>query len=209
MAAALVDAPVKSRVPPLVAGDNLTRDEFERIWALHPEIKRAERLNGIVYLEMSVSPDHGVGHSHAHGWLFTYVAGRPELEIGDNTTVRLGDDDLQPDLYLRRKDAGTSTRTSQAINGPPELIFEVAVSSAAYDLHQKREIYERGGVQEYIVWQLFDQRLDWLELAGGRYRRREPDSSGVIESSQFPGLRLHVPSLLHGDIQGLLAGLNG
>ena len=37
------------RVPPLVAGDRLTRDEFLRRWAAHPEIKIAELLGGLVY----------------------------------------------------------------------------------------------------------------------------------------------------------------
>jgi len=36
------------------------------------------------------------------------------------------------------------------IEGAPELIVEIAASSAAYDLHDKQEAYRRNGVQEYL-----------------------------------------------------------
>jgi Uma2 family endonuclease len=50
------------------------------------------------------------------------------------------------------------------IEGPPELIVEIAGSSAAYDLHDKLKVYRRNGVPEYLVWQIFERRLDWFYL---------------------------------------------
>ena len=38
------------RVPVLCAGDVLTRDEFERRYAAMPDVKKAELIEGIVYL---------------------------------------------------------------------------------------------------------------------------------------------------------------
>ncbi|MFN0095149.1 MAG: Uma2 family endonuclease [Dehalococcoidia bacterium] len=199
MVAIVLDRPGAPTVPPLANGDNLTRDEFERRWALHPEIKHAERIDGIVYIELSVGREHGIAHSLVNGWLFTYASTRPGLELADNTTVRLGDNDLQPDLYLRRREP--RDRHS------PELVFEVAATSASSDLHQKFDVYERHGVAEYVVWRVFDAQLDWFGLRDGRYERREADADGVIESELFPGLRLHVASLLAGDVPALLAAL--
>jgi Uma2 family endonuclease len=41
---------VEQRVPPLEAGDHLTRAEFLRRWEAHPEIKKAELIGGIVFM---------------------------------------------------------------------------------------------------------------------------------------------------------------
>ena len=44
-------------------------------------------------------------------------------------------------------------------------------------------------------------------VCDGAYVRLEPDAEGVIESEEYPGLRLHVPSMLAGDRAGVLAWL--
>lgn len=48
------------------------------------------------------------------------------------------------------------------------LVAEIAASSAAYDLNDKLNAYCRNGVQEYIVWQTYENRLDWFYLKEGR-----------------------------------------
>lgn len=79
--------------------------------------------------------------------------------------------------------------------GPPELIVEVAASSASFDLHVKRDAYRRAGVPEYIVFQVFEGKLRWFHLEGETYRELERDAHGSIESAQFPGLALNVTVL--------------
>src|SRR5205085_8776467 len=93
------------------------------------------------------------------------------------------------------------------VQGPPELAIEVAASSAAYDLREKRRAYERLGVLEYIAWVASQRRLLWLELRDGRYVERAPDADGVIRSAVFPGLWLDVAALLAGDYARVLAVL--
>ena len=156
-----------------------------------------------------VSADHGSRHAIVSGLLGIFWGGRPGLQACDSASVMLGDDDVQPDAFLRRtEDAGGRTHgVGGILAGPPEFIVEVATSSAARDLHEKKASYERNGVLEYVVWQLHENRLDWFVLRDGRYEAVEPGADGVIESEQFPGLRLHVASLLAGDVAGLLAGL--
>ena len=79
------------------------------------------------------------------GWLAAYVAATPGVESADNATVRLdGRNELQPDALLRIETAcgGQSCIDAEdCIEGAPELVVEVAASSAAYDLHDKREAY--------------------------------------------------------------------
>ncbi len=194
-------------VPPLETGDGLTREEFERRWDLHPEIKKAELIEGMVFLEVSVSPRHGRAHAWVSTWLGAFSAQHPEAEVHADVTVRAGNDDVQPDALLRFVTGGRSRWTDEAIEGPPELAVEVAVSSVAKDMHLKKEAYRRAGVQEYLVWQAWDRRVDWWELRDGRYVSIDPDADGVIESRVFAGLRLHVPKLLDGDLAGVLAEL--
>ena len=68
-------------------------------------------------------------------------------------------------------------------------------------------VYRRNGVQEYIVWRVYDRAIDWFELKDGAYERLEGDERGVIESRVFPGLRLNVKALLAGEIATVLAEL--
>ncbi len=100
----------------------------------------------------------------------------------DNTTVRLdADNEVQPDALLRTKIAGQSTISDDDyIEGAPELIVEIAASSASYDLHNKWRVYRRNQVQEYLVWRVYERQLDWFRLNGGEYIKLEPDSRGII-----------------------------
>jgi len=194
--------------PILANGDRLSRDEFERRYAQMTDVKKAELIEGVVYMP---SPVHYVSHGQAHGllvsWIYTYVASTPHVNAGDNATVRLDlDNEVQPDVLLRIDEAvGGQSRISEDdyVEGPPELIVEVAHSSAAYDLHDKKTAYRRNGVREYVVWQIEENRLDWFILDGGAYATMDADE-GTIESRTFPGLVLNVPALTRRDAQAVL-----
>ena len=188
-------------LPPLQAGDVLSRAEFERRWDRHPEIKKAELIDGMVYLEMTVSHKHAQAHGRLMTILGGYATRMKNVEVLVDATVRLGADDLQPDVTVRKVEGGGSQISSDdCVEGPPELCVEVAVSSASYDLHQKKESYRRGRVPEYLVWQVFEQRIDWWALDGDDYVALEADGDGIVESKVFPGLRLDVAAMLAGDM---------
>lgn len=74
------------------------------------------------------------------------------------------------------------------IEGAPELVIEIAASSVAIDLHDKKKVYGCNGVIEYIVWQIFENKLDWFRLQQGEYVSLEVDADGIIKSQVFPGL---------------------
>lgn len=44
-------------------------------------------------------------------------------------------------------------------------------------------------------------------ITDDEYLRVEPDADGIIASEQLPGLRLHVHSMLAGDLAAVLAAL--
>ena len=86
----------------------------------------------------------------------------------------------------------------------PELVSEIAASSASYDLHDKLAAYERNGVLEYIVWRVQDEAIDWFRLHDGKYRRLPRRKDGVLCSKVFPGLWLDVDAMIAGDMQQVL-----
>jgi Uma2 family endonuclease len=115
---------------------------------------------------------------------------------------------VQPDACLWREEPdGPHPDDEQYLVGAPQLVVEVAASSASYDLHDKKEAYRRSGVREYVVWRVLDGSIDWFRLQDQRYVPVEPDARGVIESATFPGLRLRVPSMLADDLAAVLAEL--
>lgn len=208
--AAMQQMRVMVEIPPLEAGDHLTRCEFERRYEARPEIKKAELIEGVVYMP---SPVRIKGHGRPHGrimtWLGTYVVATPGVDLADNTTIRLDlDNEPQPDALLRLEpEVGGRSQISEDdyLEGAPELVVEVAASSASYDLHEKLRAYRRNGVQEYVVWRVYDKQIDWFHLLDGEYVRLTPDADGMIHSRVFPGLRLAVAALLTGDLAAVLA----
>ena len=199
-------------VPPLKHGDRLTRDEFERCYEAMPHLKKVERIEGVVYMPSPVRIDlHGKPHAQIMAWLGVYWIAPPGVDLADNSTVYLdSNNDPQPDALLRIEPAqgGRSRIIDKGyVEGAPELIVEIVGTSADYDLQDKLEVYQRCGVQEYIVWQTQDRRLDWFQLVNGKYVAFTPSAEGIIESRIFPGLRLAVTALLAGDRAKVLSEL--
>jgi Uma2 family endonuclease len=115
------------------------------------------------------------------------------------------DNEPQPDALLRVETGGTSTISEDGyIEGAPELVAEIATSSAAIDLGAKKDAYRRNGVQEYLVWQTFENRFSWFRLQAEEFVLVAPDADGIIRSSMFPGLWLAVPALLEGGMMEVL-----
>src|SRR5688572_10719137 len=183
-------------IPPLENGDVLDRAEFERRYEAMPDLKKAELIDGVVYLGSPVYRDHYRAHLLASAWLGSYLAANPTLDGGDNGTVILGEDEVQPDLFLRKPEGASSMSGKLAVLGPPEFVMEIASSSVSSDLHMKLDAYRRAGVREYVVWRVRQDEIDWFELVDDRFLRRTPEISGIIESRQFPGLRLDAASLI-------------
>lgn len=197
------------RVPPLVAGDKLTRDEFLHRWDGHPEIKLAELIGGLVFMPSPVSVEHGDTDNDLGTWLGVYKAATPGTAAGHNTTSFLLNDVPQPDINLRILPdfGGTSWVEGKFLHGIPELLTEVSRSSASYDLHLKLDLYEAARVPEYLAILLFEREIRWHILVDGRFQQMPPDGEGVWRSRVFPGLWLDGGSLLSGDLRKVLARL--
>jgi Uma2 family endonuclease len=197
-------------VPPLENGDRLTRREFERRYNAMPEIRKAELVEGIVYMASALRfRPHAKPHGYLMTWLGVYQASTPYTEMGIEPTVRLDiDNEPQPDgvLLISPESGGHSALSEDGyLEGAPELVVEIAASSAAIDLGDKKRAYRRNRAQEYIVWQVFEQKIDWFMLENDDYVELLPDQQGIIRSQVFPGLWLMTIAMVQGDMQQVLA----
>ncbi len=202
---------VVANIPILANGDRLTRAEFERRYHAMPRLEKAELIEGVVYMPSPVRFNkHSEPHANIIMWLGTYKLQTPFVAFGNDATVRLDmDNEPQPDALLRLEPAvgGTSSVSADDyIEGPPELVVEIASSTASYDLHDKLHAYRRNAVKEYLVWRVEERAFDWFVLNEGRYVRLEPQD-GTLESRTFPGLVLQVDALLEDDMQAVMTTL--
>nr|WP_164929061.1 Uma2 family endonuclease [Gloeobacter violaceus] len=201
--------PSDQKILPLENGDHLNRVEFERRYAAMPHLKKAELIEGVVHLSSAVRfASHAEPHALLITWLGVYRAATPGVRLGDNATVRLdGDNEPQPDALLRLDPAvGGRSRLSGDgyVEGAPELVVEIAASSASYERNLKLCAYRSNGVQEYLLWLVEEQRLEWFYLEQGEYALLSPDEQGTLCSRIFPGLCLAVSALLAGDLAQVL-----
>ncbi len=132
-----------------------------RTW---PDDERWEIIDGVAY---AMAPAPSTRHQRVTGNVFFHLrqrlSGKDCTPFIAPTDVHLSDlDVVQPDcLVVCTPEQIRDTH----IEGPPDLVVEViSPSTSAKDLRQKRRLYERSGVKEYLV-------LDPLEHYALLYRR--------------------------------------
>lgn len=124
---------------------------------------------------------HGDTHAQLITWLTLDAAATPSVMTLDNARVILGDDsEPQPDACLLvRPDHGGQIRLVDGnVQGALELVEEVALSSASYDLHSNFDDYERAGVSEYVVVKLHDREVIWFAREADSLTRHGPGEDG-------------------------------
>ena len=194
----------QQKVSPLKDGERLTREQFHERYLAMPHIKKAELIEGIVHMPSPVSSGfHGTPHISLSGWVYTYIAHTPYLEGGDDASVFFdGDNEFQPDVHLRiEPEAGGHSWLNEDsyLVGAPELAVEVSGTTKSIDLGKKKQVYQRSGVKEYLVWRVRDDEVDWFGLEKGQFVPLKSDKKGLLKSEFFSGLWLDVPALLAND----------
>jgi Uma2 family endonuclease len=200
-------------VPLLEAGDQLTRPEFERRYDAMPELKKAELIEGEVYMPSPVRlHQHGRPHADFIGWLVYYRANTPGVLVGDNVSIRLDmENEPQPDATLIIEPTyGGQARVDDEdyVVGGPEFAGEISASTASVDLHKKLRVYRRNQVKEYLVWRVLDNTFDWFIQREGNFDRLPLSASGFFQSEVFPGLWLDPVAMANGDMVKVFQVLN-
>jgi Uma2 family endonuclease len=175
-------------------GDNLDQPTFHRLYEQTAEGFRAELVGGIVYVASPIHLDHSNPHALITSWLCEYQAVTPGLGLIHQTTTILGENsEPEPDggLYILPSHGGTChSETGKTLTGAPEFVVEIANSTVAIDLNQKKRDYETFGVQEYLVILAPTQTVKWWELVEGEYQEIPVSGDGLLHSRVFPGLWL-------------------
>ena len=195
--------------PTLETGDNLTREEFLRIWEQLPHIKRAELIGGIVYMPAALGTDHGGDSFNLTTWLGVYKAMTPGCTGGCDVPCILLKDCPQPDINLRisTEFGGRSRIERHRIYGTPELLVEVCNTTESMDLHQKFELYKKARVPEYLVVVVKKKQIRWHRLVGSDYKLMIADAGNVYRSHAFRGLWLDGKALFRDNLTKVLAVL--
>jgi Uma2 family endonuclease len=190
-------------LPPLrlCNGDRMKQPEFHRRYKTYPDDVKFELIGGTVFMASPLRWPHGKYNVKLSFALELYSTATPGVEAGDNATIILGEEhEPQPDLALRLlPEYGGQSRENaeEYIEGPPELLAEIAYSSWAIDMNQKREAYQQTGVLEYLVLLVEEQELHWFDFQRGRLIR--PNREGISRSRVFPGLWIDGAALLARD----------
>lgn len=202
----------QTAVPPLQPGDRLNRAEFERRYHAMPDCKKAELIEGVVYVPSPASLRHGQPHGSVMTWIANYAIETPGTDAADNVTNRLdNDNEPQPDVALFIDPAcGGQTRVSEDgyLTGPAEFVAEVSVSSVSLDRGAKLRTYERRGVREYLIWRVNDKLLEWYVVRDNGFELLSLPEDRIYRSEMFPGLWLHAAAMLRRDGKHVMQVLN-
>jgi hypothetical protein len=182
----------------LYNGDRMTQQEFHRRYLAYPEDVKFELVGGVVYVASPLRRPHGKYHSLLNALFWLYETKTPGVEVLDNATAILGEEsEPQPDLALRILSVygGRSRETDEKyIEGPPELLAEVAHSTRSIDMHQKFRDYRRAGVLEYLVLCVEESEIHWFRFKPDG--ELKPDKQGILRSQVFPGLWIDSKAVL-------------
>jgi hypothetical protein len=192
-------------------GDSLGATEFLRRYEAMPDIKKAELVAGVVYVQTPVRITlHGEPDSLIQTWLGIYAAFTPGVRGATNATACLSSEDVpQPDGLLRilpENGGRTKVDPQGYLQGAPELVVEISANGASLDLHKKFTAYRLAGACEYLVWRTEDSVVDWWMLKDDDYVPLAHEN-GIMKSQVFPGLWLDAAALFKSDGPGLLATL--
>lgn len=195
-------------------GARMDQPTFHALYQRTPRGFNAELIGGVVYVMPSpVSTQHAYPHARLVTWLGVYSARTPGTESADNPTSVLGEEsEPQPDAALLiRAECGGGTRLDAKgyVIGPPELVAEVANSTASIDLGAKKADYDAAGAREYLVILARERRVVWYVREGsGAFTEQTPGRRGLLTSAVFPGLQLTSRAFFARDGGPLLAVLD-
>jgi Uma2 family endonuclease len=155
-----------------------------------PDDERWEIIDGVPY---NMTPAPVVKHQKIVGKLHSKLVDRAEE---DGCTLLIAPTDVifddynvvQPDV-LMVCDQGRISREN--IRGAPDLIIEVlSPSTSLKDRREKKRLYERFGVREYILIYPEDELVERFLLEGSSYQT--PDIFNWDESMEIRTLGLEV-----------------
>jgi Uma2 family endonuclease len=165
---------------------------FEDFRLMTSDGQKADLIDGVIYM---ASPDN-TDANKLNVWLCTLMSiFARQRDLGQvfvtRVAFRLDDKNApEPDIAFVRKDRLHLVKRGW-VDGAPDLAAEiVSPDSVERDYGNKRDRYERSGVEEYWIVDELEERVTVLRLEeNGRYREVRPEK-GVLHSQALPGFCL-------------------
>jgi Uma2 family endonuclease len=181
-----------------------TQEEFVRFAEAHSrENRRLELLNGRIVMNPLGGWPQGEGGLLVAAQLLAFVRQRQLGRVfgADQGFELPSGDTVAPDaayVSSERWAASGPHQPGRFLRVVPELVVEVmSPTTASFDRGEKRAIYERNGVAEYWLLDMFTRRLSRLSLAEGRFGAPvDFDEGDVFEPLLLVGLRFPVVAVL-------------
>ena len=159
-----VEQSKRSSLPCLIDGERLDRATFHERYEAMPPDTRAELIGGIVYMASPASYRHGSRHIRIAYWVEHYNSCTPGLLAANDATIMFDDyGEHQPDCLLLIPEAlgGRTRYVDNYIEGPPELVVEVSLSTRRLDLGARKLDYEAPA-----CWNIFSSASIPTKCAG-------------------------------------------
>ncbi|RYY24545.1 MAG: Uma2 family endonuclease [Sphingobacteriaceae bacterium] len=152
--------------------------------------------------DLIMSPAPIAYHQILSGKLFKAIDNFLEQQVLDGIClfspidVRLDDENtFQPDLIYISGERKPELLHNQ-IMGAPDLVVEIlSPSTAYYDLRQKKDIYERFGVKEYLIVDPLAKNIELFVLENEEFVLKQKLQKGTISFQILPGLQIDVQKL--------------
>lgn len=183
-----------------VSTETFTQDGFEEWLAELPnsDTNRYELLNGNIIMTPPAGWPHGNTGARIVRDLGNCAAQYQLGEVFDSSTgYRLpSGDTLEPDVSFisyARLQAGPAPRRGKFLEITPNLVVEIlSTPTALRDRTEKKDIYERNGVDEYWLVDTDRREVTVFRLTNGRYgtplifRAGDTLTSVVLPQLQLP-----------------------
>jgi Uma2 family endonuclease len=111
--------------------------------------------------------------------------------------VYLDDDNaFQPDVLYINADRKAEL-VKNRINGAPDLVIEIlSPSTGYYDLRQKKDIYEKHGVREYVIIDPIKETAELYALTDGLFQlQQKVGNTEFLKSSVISGFSFDLAKL--------------
>ncbi|MEB3226317.1 MAG: Uma2 family endonuclease [Synechococcus sp.] len=155
--------------------------------------KRVELLQGELVEMAPESPLHRYIMQNGNNYLRDLLAGVAILQEGHPIT--LTQSEPEPDIAVVKLPS-EKYRTRHPYAADVLLLIEVSNTTLNYDLHDKKDVYEREGIEEYWVIDIPHKRLHvFKDLVDGKYHSLIIHTSGIISPHAFPDVEVEVEKL--------------
>lgn len=155
-----------------------------------PELKRAELIQGTVFLSLDAIGSQESDLDCLVGFLLTqHRFHTPGSSTRAHATWVMGPRDVaQPDIALFiRPDHGGATRIEEdRMHGVPELLVEITQTSSSRDLGIKLELYQTIGVSEYLTVLIETKTAVWRRLLAKNIKTSKRAGTAFCVRRSFP-----------------------